>query len=94
MPLEAPSGLPDIFNQSPIISIMRICRIMLKNSPSLNGSALHFRQMTDEQNEPENADPHLPKLLEGSESCLEKSVPPGMVGKAAGSSEQERQPLL
>lgn len=64
MPLEVPSGLPDIFNQSPIISIIRICRIILKNFLSLNGSALHFRQNSDEQNEPETADPYLPKPLE------------------------------
>lgn len=94
MPLEVPSGQPGIFSQSPIISITRICRIMLNNFPSLNGSALHFRQMTDDQNEPEIADPHLSRLLEGSKSCLEESVPPGMVGKAADSSEQDRQHLL
>lgn len=44
MPLQVQSGLPDIFNQSQVISIIRICRIMLKSFPSLNCSALHFRQ--------------------------------------------------
>lgn len=94
MPLQVQSGLPDIFNQSQIISIIRICRIMLKSFPSLNCSALHFRRNTDDQNEHEIADPYVPKPSEGPESHLEESVPPGRVGKTAASSEQERQPSV
>lgn len=75
MLLEVPSGQPDIFNQRPIISIIRNSRPMLKNFLSLICSPLHFRQNTDDLNEHEIADPYSPKPPEGLSHVLKSQYP-------------------